>query len=257
MDQKLEKIARTGYAAKGAVYLLTGGLTFLAALNLGGQKAGRMQVLEFLDNKPFGNVLLLLAGVGIACYAIWRFTQAFSDPEDIGSDTKGKFKRFAFFLSGCSYLALGYFAIMKIMGSGSSGSSGNGGQNSSLLMSDIGLVLLGIAGVAILGRGIFQFYKAFNEDFTKKMSLWFEKRKLVKNAATMGVLARGVLFVIIGYFAVRAAVSSDPSKMKSTGEAFSFIESSSYGSLLLGLVAFGAMAYGVFMLMTARYRNFR
>ena len=214
-----------------------------------------MQVLEFLDKKPFGNLLLLLVGIGIACYSIWRFTQAFSDPENVGSDTKAKFKRFAFFLSGCSYLALGYFAILKIMGSGG---TGNGGQKSSFLMSDPGLVLLGLAGVVILGRGLYQFYKAFNEDFTRKMNLWFDgnRRKLVKNTATMGVIARGILFVIMGYFAIRAAIDSNPSEMKDTGEAFSFIESSSYGSLLLGLVALGAMGYGIFMFLTARYRSF-
>ena len=254
MDNKLVKIARTGYAAKGTVYVLLGALTFMAALNLGGQKAGQMQVLEFLDKKPFGNILLLLVALGIACYSIWRFTQAFSDPENIGSDSKGKMKRFAFFLSGCSYLALGYFAILKILGSGNSGQEG---QNSSLLMSDLGLILLGIAGAVILGRGLYQFYKAFNENFTKKMSLWFERRKLVKNVAKAGVISRGVLFVIIGYFAIRAAISSDPSKMKTTGEAFSFIETSSYGSLLLALIALGAVAYGVYMFLTAKYRNFQ
>ena len=255
MEKRIERIARTGYAAKGVVYCLTGGLTFMAALNLGGQKAGQLQVLEFLDKKPFGNILLFLVGLGIACFAIWRFTQAFSDPENIGSDGKGKFKRFAFFLSGCSYLVLGYFAFLKILGSGS---SGQGGRKTSLLMSDLGLVLLGIAGVAILGRGLYQFYRAYNSNFTEKLNLWYgQRRELVKKTATAGVIARGILFVIIGYFAFRAAVSSDPAKIKDTQEAFSFIQDSDYGSLLLGLVALGAIGYGIFMFLTARYRNFR
>lgn len=161
MKKRIERIARTGYAAKGVVYCLTGGLTFLAAFNLGGQKAGQLQVLEFLENKPFGNILLFLVGLGIGCYAIWRFTQAFSDPEYIGSDVKGKFKRFAFFLSGCSYLLLGYLAILKLLGSGG---SGQGAKNSSWLMSDVGLLLLGLAGAVILGRGLYQFYRAFNSN---------------------------------------------------------------------------------------------
>lgn len=254
MKTRIKRIARTGFAAKGVVYCLTGGLTFLAAMNLGGEKAGQMQVLDFLDKKPFGNVLLFLMAIGIACYAVWRFTQAFSDPENIGSDAKGKFKRFAFFLSGCSYLALGYFAVLEILGSGN---SGNSGKNSSLLMSDAGLFLLGLAGVVILGRGLFQFYRAYNSNLTKKLNLWYgERRELVKKIATAGIVARGILFSIIGYFAFRAAVSSDPEKMKDTQEAFSFLESSEYGSLLLGLVALGAVGYGIFMLLTARYRNF-
>lgn len=254
MERKIERIARTGYVAKGVVYSLTGILTFMAALGLGGEKAGRMQVLEFLDEKPFGNILLFLMAAGIACYAVWRFTQAFSDPEDIGSDSKAKFKRFAFFLSGCSYLALGYYAMLKILGSGN---SGQGGENSSWLMTDAGLLLLGIAGAGILGRGLYQFYRAYTSNFTQKLDLWYgERHKLVKRSAKAGVTARGVLFVIIGYFALRAAIASNPSQMKDTREAFAFIESSDYGSLLLGLVALGAVAYGIFMFLTARYRRF-
>ena len=53
MNSKLKKIARTGYVAKGSVYAITGILTFLAAFNMGGQKAGKFQALEFLEKQSF------------------------------------------------------------------------------------------------------------------------------------------------------------------------------------------------------------
>ncbi len=262
MDDTIKKIARTGFVAKGTVYAITGVLTFMAAFNMGGQKTGRIQVLEFLDKQTFGNVLLILMGIGLACYATWRFIQSVKDPEHIGDDTKGKAKRTAFFISGVIYLGLAVLAVMRVIGSGS-GSSGSSGaaQKSSFLTSETGLILIGIAGAGIVIAGIFQFVKAYRNDYTKKFDLSSlseeKKRKSIKNTAKFGLSARGVIFLIIGYFALKASFSSDPSKIKTTTEAFSFIQESSYGAWLMGLVAAGLVAYAIYMFLMAKYRRFQ
>ena len=115
MNQKLKKVARAGYLTKGVVYAIVGILTIMASFNLGGQKTSKLQVLEFLDKQPFGNVLLVLMALGLACYAAWRFIQATKDPENIGKDEKGKAKRFAYFVSALIYLGLAFLAFMGIL----------------------------------------------------------------------------------------------------------------------------------------------
>lgn len=261
MDKKIKKTARTGFVAKGVVYGITGVLTFMAAFNMGGQKTGRLQVLEFLDKQTFGNVLLILMGIGLVAYAIWRFVQSIKDPENIGTDTKGKAKRVAFFISGIIYLGLAVLAILRVVKSGGSGSSGSQAQNSSFLASETGLILIGIAGAGIVIAGIFQFIKAYKNDYTKKFDLTSlseeKKRKSIKNTAKFGLSARGVIFLIIGYFALKASFSSDPSKIKTTTDAFSFIQDSSYGAWLMGLVAAGLVAYAIYMFLMAKYRRFQ
>jgi hypothetical protein len=265
MDSKIKKMAQTGFVAKGTVYAITGILTFMAAFNMGGQKAGKLQVLEFLDKQTFGNILLGLMGLGLACYAAWRFVQSVSDPENIGTDTKGKAKRAAFFISGLLYLGLAVLAIIRVFTAGGSGASGGSGsssaQNSSFLASETGLILLGIAGAAIAIAGIFQFVKAYKNDYTKKFDLSSlsdeKKRESIEKTAEFGLSARGVIFLIIGYFALQAALSSDPSEIKTTTEVFSFIQDSSYGAWLLGLVAAGLIAYAIYMFLMAKYRRFR
>lgn len=262
MDSKLKKMARAGYVAKGTVYGIIGILTFLAAFNLGGEKTDQLKVLQFLDEQPFGNVLLILLGVGLIFYSAWRYIQSIQDPEGIGEDKKGKVKRVAFFISGTLYLGLGALAIWRVVGTGGgSGGSGNSAQNSSLLASDTGLIVLGIIGAAIVGTGIFQFIKAYKKSFMKKFdfeSIQEEKRrKTIKNSAYVGLASRGVLFLIMGYFALHAAITSNPSDIKTTADAFSFIEDSSYGAWLLGLVAAGLVGYAVYMFMMAKYRHFR
>lgn len=262
MNDTIKKVAKTGFVAKGTVYAITGVLTFMAAFNMGGQKAGRVQVLDFLAKQTFGNILLILMAIGLASYATWRFIQSTKDPENIGDDTKGKAKRTAFFISGIIYLGLAVLAVLKAIGSGSGSSSSSGGaQKSSFLASETGLILIGIAGAGIVIAGIFQFIKAYRNDYTKKFDLSSlseeKRRKSIKNTAKFGLSARGVIFLIIGYFALKASFSSDPSKIKTTTEAFSFIQESSYGAWLMGLVAAGLVAYAIYMFLMAKYRRFQ
>lgn len=262
MDKNIKTMARTGFVAKGVVYGIIGILTFKAAFDMGGQKAGQMQVLEWLEKQTFGNILLILMALGLASYAAWRFVQAIKDPEHIGDDKKGKAKRTGFFFSGLLYLGFAVMAALKAFGSskGSSGSSGSA-QQSSFLASETGLWVLGIVGAGIIIAGIFQFVKAYKNDYYKKLGLATlgdrKKRETVKKTAEFGLSARGVILLIIGFFAVKAAVNSNPSEIKTTQEAFSFIQESNYGPWLMGLVAAGLVAYAVYMFLMAKYRRFQ
>ena len=257
MDRKLEKIARAGYVAKGSIYAITGILTLLAALNLGGQKTGQNQVLEYLDTQPFGNALLILLGLGLVGYSIWRFAQAISDTENLGSDKKAKFQRLAYFISGCSYLILGVLAFMQLMEMGSSGGSE---EKSSFLATNTGLSFLGIVGGIFIGRGLYQFLRMKSRKFLRKFEsgtmIDKKRRKIIKNSAYMGLTSRGILFTIIGYFFLYAALTSNPSEVKDTKEVFSFLEEQAYGPWLLGFVAAGLVGYSIFTFMMARFRDF-
>lgn len=263
MNSTVEKMARTGYVAKGVVYTIVGILTFLAAFNLGGQKAGQVQVLEFLEKQTFGNILLILLSIGLISYSAWRFTQAVSDPEGIGKDKKAIGQRVAFFISGISYLGLAVIGIMQVIKTGGSSGSGNSPgeeEKTAFLASETGLTVLGIAGIIIMGRGIYQFLRIYKNNFNKKFKTEAfrdeKRRKIIENAAYMGLTSRGVLFLIVGYFALQAALDSDPSQTKNTAEVFSFIEQKAYGPWLLGIVAAGLIGYGIYTFMMAKYRQF-
>ena len=261
MESKIKKMARAGFVAKGTVYAIIGILTFKAAFNMGGgQKSGKMQVLQFLDQQPFGNFLLVLMGLGLLCYAAWRFVEAIKDPEHIGDDTKGKAKRAAFFISGIIYLGFAVLALLRVFNSGGGSPSSGSQTKSSFLASETGLILIGIAGAGIIIAGIYEFIKAYKNDYFKKFNLYSisdeKKRESIKKTAEFGLAARGVIFLIIGYFALKAALHNNPSEIKTTREVFSFIQDSSYGPWLMGIVAAGLVAYAIYMFLMAKYRNF-
>lgn len=261
MDSKLEKMARTGYVAKAVVYSVMGVLTFMAAFNMGGQTTGQLQVIEFLEKQTFGNILLILMGIGLIAYSGWRFTQAFKDPENIGTDSKGKVKRGAFFISGFIYLALAVIAIMSLFRSGSSGGSGQNGILNSVLTGQSGVIIFGIIGVGLVFTSIFQLKKAFSRDFLEKFgynSITEERRrKTIKNTGYLGLIARGIIFGIMAYIFLRAAIESNTSDIKSTTDAFQFLRESPMGSWLMGIVAAGFVCYGIYTFMMAKYRQFK
>ena len=73
-------------------------------------------------------------------------------------------------------------------------------------------------------------------------------------AGKFGYMARGVVWLLIGYLFLKAAKNANPEEAGGTGSAFQFLEEASYGSFLLGAVALGLLCYGVFMFMRARYQ---
>lgn len=99
MEQKKENIARFGIGAKGFVYVLIGGLTLMAAIGRGGSKSGSSEALKFLSASTIGMILLGITALGLVAYVLWRFYQAFADPEDKGTDAKGLARRIGYFSS--------------------------------------------------------------------------------------------------------------------------------------------------------------
>ncbi|WP_232224209.1 DUF1206 domain-containing protein [Mastigocladopsis repens] len=67
------------------------------------------------------------------------------------------------------------------------------------------------------------------------------------------MVARGIVFCIIGWFLIQAATQSDASQAGGLGEALQTLAQQPYGPWLLGLVALGLVAYGGYMVIQARY----
>ena len=257
-NEAIEKLARLGMGAKGTVYIILGVLTAMAAFNQGGQKAGQSDALKFIYNQPFGQILLAILAIGLIGYVVWRFVQAFRDPENEGSDKKGIAKRIGYGASGVLYGFLAFEAIRMLFQSGSSGGGGGNKQVVSLLLEQpFGQILVGIVAVALFAKAVSQIYKAVTGKFMEEINahqLEYKVKKIIKNTGVAGLLARGIVVGIIGFLFLKAAIQANASQAGGTEGAFSFIQSSSYGSILLGIVAVGLACYGVYMLVKARYK---
>lgn len=258
----IERLARFGYAAKGAVYILIGILAFQAAFNWGGQVTGSKGAFYTIASQPFGNVLLFLVAIGLYGYVVWRFTQAFRDPEHNDQGLSAWGRRASYFISGLIYGSLATFAMRIVFSS--PGSSGSGGgdstnqQTATLLSQPFGQWLVALVGVAIVAYGFYCFYKAYSTKFRRQLKLAemsLKEEKWSTRIGRFGLTAKGVVLVIIGYFFIQAARASDPSQARTTEGALQAIQQQPYGAWLMGLVALGLIAYGIHLEVQARYRR--
>ena len=254
----LVTLARLGLAVKGVVYLVVGGLAVWAALGLGGEITGSEGALQRIGQQPFGDVLLWAAGLGLVGYAIWRGAQALLDVDGEGSDGKGLAKRGAHLLSGLAHIGLAIFAIGLATGRG--GGGGGGAPGDQLWSLPSGQILVGIAGLVLLGLGLGQLIASLQASFMHKLRLSEmtpAQRQWTENLGRLGSGARAVVFGIIGAFLVSAAVNADPGAAVGLEGALQAISGSPFGPWLLGLVALGLVAYGVFCFAEARFRDVR
>ena len=64
-----------------------------------------------------------------------------------------------------------------------------------------------------------------------------------------------VVFGLVGIFLVKAAIDYNPNNAVGIDGALAKLASNSYGPFLLGIVAAGLIAFGVYSLSDARYRR--
>lgn len=234
----------------------------MTAFGMGGKKTGSSGVLEFLGDQIFGQILLVVTGVGLLGYTFYRLYQAIKDSDNDGNDSKGVLKRIGYAGSGIFYGFLAYSALNAVIGfggsSGSGGSGSGGGQETivaMLLNQSFGRILVGLLAVIFLGKAIFQFYKVYSGQYVKKVQsagLDHRAKNLVMKAGKIGYTARGVVIAIVAFLTFRAALTADSSKAGGTEDAFQFLQDS-FGTIVLVVIALGLLAYGVFLFIRARY----
>ncbi len=254
----IETVARVGLSAKGVVYSLTGILAFMAAFNLGkgSDDAGRDAVFGFINKQPFGKVLLGVVVLGLICFCIWRLVQAFKDTENKGSKTKGLLVRARYLLSGITYSAIAYSTLRFLLTQQQSGGKDTRTQVAGELLSKpLGQWMVGIGGLIFIGIGIYQVYYALSGKYTKLVQgIAAGQRNLLLRTGQAGFISRGIVWLIIGWLFMKAGLQSDAGQAGGTNAAFEWLETSNYGSYLLGAVAIGLLCYGIFMFVRAKYQ---
>lgn len=256
----VENFARFGYATKGAIYVIVGVLSAMAAFGgSGGQTTGRSGAFREIAQQPFGQILLGIVAIGFVGYMVWRFIQAIQDAENKGSDMSGILVRIGYALSGILYGYFAYYAFQMITGSGSSSGGGNKFIVGKLLEQPFGQFLVGIFAALILAKGVYQIHKVTSGKFIEGIKDSQMNNKLqdtYRKLGQFGLIARALVFGIIGFFLAKAAFFASASQAKGTEGAFDFLVAEG-GPIVMGIVAIGLASYGVFEFFKAKYKPFR
>ena len=254
----MERLARLGYATEGAMYALIGLLAAGVAFGTGGHATGQRGALEIVAGSPFGSVLVGLIALGFLGYALWRGVQAIMDPDGEGTDLKALGKRVGYGVSALVYAGLAISAVGLILGLASEGNRTPDDWTALLLSWPLGRVLVVCVGLVVVGLGLRELYQAYKVRFLKYLKLdemGERVRKWTERWGRLGIAARGLVFGVVGTFFIRAALEHDPQETRGLGGALQTLAQQPSGPWLLGAVALGLVAYGLFMLSVARYRH--
>ena len=257
----VDGLARFGLSAKGISYALIGILAGALAFGLGGQATSREGALEVIADESLGKVLLVALALGFTAYGLWRLVQAIFDRDDEGSGAKGIAKRVGYLGRAVLYGVLTWTTLRLLSGSGGGGDSQTGearNATSTVLDWPAGRWLVGVGGLILVGVGIFNAYRALTQKFeenwkTGEMSR--SERVWGARLSSLGLLARFVVFVLIGGFFVKAAYQYDPKEAIGLDGALRKVGDASYGPVLLAIVAAGLLCYALFCFVEARYRR--
>jgi hypothetical protein len=250
-------LARGGLVAKGVSYGIVGVLAVKLAAGHGGAATSRQGALHELAQESFGVVVLILLAIGFAAYALWRVVEAFAMPADEGKDWV---KRVGFLGRAAVYAGLTLSALSIVLGdSGGSSQDGKAHKATAEVLSwPAGTWLVGLGGLILIGVGLWNAYRGLARKFEDKWNtghMGAAAKRWGGRAGVVGHLARAVVFTLIGVFVIRAALQYDPKEAIGLDGALQKLAHADYGPYLLGLTAAGLIAYGLFCLADARFRD--
>ena len=248
----IERLARFGYAAKGAVYALVGGLALAAVLSSQGQTTGSSGALASIADSSLGRAALIIIAFGLAGYTLWSLVRAVRNPEnDSGA------RRAYYGVAAALYGLLAVEAARLGLGNGGGGGGGGGGAShwtGKLMQQPFGQWLVGIGGLAIAVFGLHQLWNAWRVDLDDHLAMGSMRprtRTWAVRSGRLGLAARGGVLTIIGAYTLIAAVQADPSESRGIGGVLQMLQDTPW---LLGIVALGLIAYGLYNFVRARYR---
>jgi hypothetical protein len=251
----IDRLTRIGYATRGVIYGLIGFLAIQTLLGRG-KITDQKGVLNTIAAQPFGKVLMILIAVGLVGLLIWGIVRAVADPYHKGKDMKGIVARVGYFISGLSYGALLFPTLQLISGKGSGGSSSQQAQQAAagIFTKPWGPWLVGLVGLALIGVAVYRIRSGVTGKLAERFNAYdmtSEQRELAQQMGRFGYIAIGIVFGVIGILAVLAATTLDPHKVAGLDQALAFLAKQPYGPWLLGLVAFGLMAFAIYSFMGA------
>lgn len=250
----MDRAARAGLVAYAVVYLMIGWLAVQLALGDREGKPSSSGAMHELAQQPFGDVLIWLVSIGMFLLVLWKVLDAafgHREERDGGKRTRARLTSAG---KAVVYAAIGLSGLKVATGSGSSGKGKS--WSASVMEVTGGQLLVGLIGLAIIGYGCYQIYKAWTGDFADKLDA--EGRSGNTGTAYIafgkaGYTARGIAFMIVGGLIVYGAATHDGSKSGGLDQALFKVLDQPFGPVLLCLLGAGLACYGVFTLARARH----
>ncbi|GAC1410652.1 MAG: DUF1206 domain-containing protein [Actinomycetota bacterium] len=261
----IEKLGRIGWLAKGIVYVLAGGLALVVVSNSFGISTGGAGSKEASPTGAFktvaasrgGPIILIALGVGLFIYALWRLASAVLPGS---TDAEGMATRAGYVVSAIMYSMFGATALSL---AGSSDKEENGNRKvaditNSVMHHTAGRWLIGIAGLIVIGAGVYRFIKGFKAEVTDEVStggMSAPRKRWARRLGAVGEIGRGIAMGLIGFFLVRAAITFKASEATGMDGALRRLAHQPFGAFAVVIIGLAFIAYGLHCLTTFTRRR--
>jgi hypothetical protein len=240
--------------ARGLIYLLMGILAIRLALPGESGSAGPEGAMRTVATQPMGEALLWVLVLGLGAHAVSQLAQAVAFPPPDSS----KLDRVGY--AGSAVLSLGLAALAMPLLSADAGGAGSPEDRitAQIMSAPIGRVLVGAAGAALIGFGVWHAWHHLTEDPDEHLDLsgaspW--AKRAVSITGRFGPPARGVSVALIGWFLLRAALWEDPDQASGLDAALQRLQGETWGLVLLVIVGIGFVIYALHCGFEARFRR--
>ena len=241
---RLTFLTRLGFAARGLLYIVIAMLVIRS-----GRSEDPSGALAELGQDG-GDPLLLAMAVGFIAYGFWRLADAAFNIEGHEHGAKGIRERLAAAGSGAVYSLLAWQAFKLMDGGAAAAARSDPSESASTaLQLPGGPMLLALAGAVLIGVGIYQLVKVYSCSFCDRLDARVANQAAVRWMGRAGYSARGLIFMVSGYFIARAGLMSRASEAGGMEEALRWLDSPADM-----LVAAGLLLFGLFSIVEARFR---
>jgi hypothetical protein len=255
-DDTLHWSARLGLTARALIYLLIGFLAVLVATGHSTKETDQWGAFQQLNRGAFEHTVLWILAIGLAGYALWRFSEAALGAAGEGRKAGPRLKSF---VRGCIY---GFFAASAFQVAVGDRTTSQAQRQQTLTAKVMqhpgGRWAVGLVGAIVVVVGLILVYEGLTRKFEKYLrtsDMSRPTRRLVMALGTFGTAARGAVFALAGVFVVLAAAEYKPSKAAGLDGALRSLRDAPAGPWLLGVAAVGLMAFGIYGLAEARWRR--
>lgn len=264
----LVRLGQIGWLVKGVVYVLAGFLAVIIAARSYGsplaqgpsEEASPTGAIKQIAGMSGGRILLVVLGIGLVLYALWRLATAALPGGKI--DAESLALRGGYFVSAILYatFAVTAFSLAKRPQQRTDGDEKVTDISAHLLSSTVGRYSLGLAGFIAIGAGIYRTAAGLRGDVTKEIALAGMSRTRVtitKRLGMAGEIGRGLAVGLIGFFLVRSAVRVRASEATGLDGALNRLSSVAWGRILVLVIAVGFLLYGLLCIETFTRRKLR
>jgi Domain of Unknown Function (DUF1206) len=255
LSPALRGLARIGLIARGVLYILLGVVVILVAFGATKQPANQQGALQLLAGKPYGVFVLWLLALGFLAYALWRLSDAWFG---LSGGSKGTASRLKPLGSAVIYAGFAYLTFKILAGRQGNQVHQQQDLTARAMHYPAGRWLVGLVGLIVVVVGVVMASEGVRRKFLERLrtgQMSARTRRVVTLLGTVGTTARGVVIALAGGLVIDAAVSYKSAQSGGIDKALLTLRDQPFGEVLTLLAALGLLAFGLYGLAEARWRQ--